>query len=512
VTQREHDTLVRNLSNTLGISPADLIQTHISSVIATGDTVYKLKKPVDFGFLDYSTLERRKHFCEEEVRINSRFAPQLYMGVVAVTGSVEYPQLGGEGDPIEYAVKMHRFAPEEQLDTIVTSSGLTDGQCDAIADSAAMLHAGAVPVENGSDFGSPERVLAPMTENFDLMASLERNEVLSADVSALKAWTEAEHARLKPILIERRRKGCIRECHGDLHLHNMAIYRGNLLLFDAIEFNPYLNHIDVISDLAFLLMDLEYRGLFAQSRRILNRYLEHTGDYAAVALLPFYKTYRAMVRAKVLALHASQQVPDKERESLLLEIRRYIALAKTYGEKGERFLVITHGLSGAGKSTFALDLVEQLGALRLRSDVERMRLFPRKEGTEDIYTAEATKRTYARLESLAEAVLRGGVPVVADATFLRVAYRRQFRILAERLGLPLLILDITCDDAELKRRLRRRVMENSDVSEADIAVLETQKRFAEPLKDEEKDFVMTISCSESAVAEKVSVRFRLVRE
>jgi len=509
VTEHEHDTLVRNLQIALGATPAELIQTHISSVIAADGTVYKLKKPVDFGFLDYSTLARRKHFCEEEVRINSRFAPQLYLGVTPVTGSVENPRLGGEGDPIEYAVKMRRFEPEAQLDAIVTARGLTDEQSDAIADSAALLHTGAAPVEQHSDFGAPERVLAPMLENFDLMASLQPDPALNADVSALRAWTEGEHTRLIPLLQQRKKEGFIRECHGDMHLHNMAIYKEKLLMFDAIEFNPYLNHIDVISDLAFLLMDLEYRGLAAQSHRILNRYLEHTGDYAAVALLPFYKTYRAMVRAKVLALHAAQQIPETERDGLLGEIRSYVTLAKTYGEKRTPFLVITHGLSGAGKSTFALDLVQRLGAIRLRSDVERMRLFPRTEGKEDIYTAAATEATYARLETLSERLLECGVPVVADATFLKYAYRERFEILARRVALPLLILDIACDDAELKRRLRRRRTHDKDVSEADEAVLEMQKRTRETLTEEERRIVLTLGCADTGASQKVSARLLL---
>jgi aminoglycoside phosphotransferase family enzyme/predicted kinase len=503
VTEHEHDTLVRNLLALLGASRNDLIQTHISSVIVAGDVVYKLKKPVDFGFLDYSTLPRRKRFCEEEVRINGRYAPQLYLRVVPVTGTIEVPQLGGEGKAIEYAVKMRRFDQADQLDEIVKAEGLKDAWCDAVADTAAGMHAGAPPAEPASDFGTPGRVLMPMLENFDLMASLNTESDLAEAISEVKAWTLAEHARLKPLLQRRKENGFVRECHGDMHLHNIAIFEGRPMLFDAIEFNPYLSRIDVISDLAFLLMDLEYRGLLRQSRRILNRYFETTGDYDAVALLAFYKTYRAMVRAKVLALHAAQEIPAEERAAVIKEVRAYLGLARSYQQNDTPFLAMTHGFSGSGKSTFALMAVERFGALRLRSDIERMRLFRREGQEKDIYTPEATEATYARLAELAGTVIGGGYPAVADATFLKRAQRERFETLAKRLGVRLVILDITCDDTVLRRRIRQRLEHETDVSEADEAVLELQKSACEPLTEEEERFRLPLDCRDDSLPEQL---------
>jgi len=494
MTEREHDRLVHRLLSVLGEPDAALIQTHISSVIIAGDVVYKLKKPVDFGFLDYATLERRKRFCEEEVRINGRYAPQLYLGVIAVTGSIEAPEIEGAGEAIEYAVKMRRFDPSAQLDTVAEARGLSDAECDAIADAAAGMHAGAPRVDPQSDFGSPARVLVPMQENFDLMASLHKDGALAASVAAVRAWTLAEHARLLPRLQQRKTEGRVRECHGDMHLHNMALVEGRPLCFDAIEFNPYLNHIDVISDLAFLLMDMEYRGLLRQSHRLLNRYLERTGDYEAAALLPFYKTYRAMVRAKVLALHAAQDIGEAERSAVIEEAGRYVALAQGYQKRDTPFLAITHGFSGAGKSTFALMAVERFGALRLRSDIERMRLFRQEEHEEDIYTPEATEATYARLAALAAEVVGGGYAAVVDATFLKYVRRARFEAAAKRLGVKMIILDIVCDNAELQRRIVRRRKEGSDVSEADLSVLQLQKAHAEPLTAEEEAITVRIDC------------------
>lgn len=501
MNEQEHDTLVRNLLTLLNASRSDLIQTHISSIIIAGEVVYKLKKPVDFGFLDYSTLQRRKHFCEEEVRINGRYAPQLYLKVVPVTGSIDAPRIGGEGDAIEYAVKMRRFEQADQLDEVAMRGALSDDLCDAIADTAAGMHAGAQPAEPESDFGTPGRVLVPMMENFDLMASLHSDAALAEAVSEVRAWTLAEHARLQPLLQRRKENGFIRECHGDMHLHNMALFDGRPMLFDAIEFNPYLSHIDIISDLAFLLMDLEYRGLVPQSRRILNRYLETTGDYEAVALLAFYKTYRAMVRAKVLALHAAQQIPDEERSGVIEAVKDYVALAQSYQERAAPFLAITHGFSGSGKSTFALMAVERFGAIRLRSDIERMRLF-RQEGHEtDIYTPEATEATYGRLVELAEKVIGGGYAVVADATFLKQAQRERFEHLAAQLGVRFVILDIACDDAQLRRRIRRRLEKQSDVSEADEAVLQLQKKTCEPLTPHEQHYRVVLKCRDDSLPE-----------
>lgn len=501
MTEREHDTLVHNLAAALGGKNSEVIQTHISSVILAGDEAYKLKKPVDFGFLDYATIERRKRFCEEEVRINGRYASQLYLGVVAVTGSIDAPRIDARGEAIEYAVKMRRFASSDRLDVVVQTSGLSDTQCDGIAEMAAQMHLQAAVVEKRSDFGTPGRVLVPMKENFDLMASLDVPSQTAEAIRAIEAWTLAEHARLAPMLSSRKQGGFVRECHGDMHLHNMVLFEGLPRLFDAIEFNPYLNHIDVISDLAFLLMDLEYRGLRGQSRRILNAYLEQTGDYDAVALLAFYKTYRAMVRAKVLALHAAQDIPAAEKAAAAEAVERYVALASSYRNAGESFLAITHGISGSGKSTFALEIVQRFGALRLRSDAERIRLFRGEDAAGDIYTSEVTERTYARLLGLSRGVITDGSAVVVDATFLQYAQRKVFERLAGELEVPMVIVDIECDETELLRRVALRKARHNDISEADGSVVQLQQAAQEPLREAERAFRLVQSCHKPFDAE-----------
>ncbi len=495
----EHTILVKNLCLSLGSDmKMELIQTHISTIILSGDLAYKLKRPVDFGFLDYSTFEKRHHYTLEEIRINDAYAPGLYLGAIPITGTIEAPAIDGEGDVLEYAVKMRRFEQADQLDNIVEGDGLSIESMDAIAKLIAQAHAAATPVDVVSDHGEPKRLLSPMLENFEHLEEMSDSHRLDLDLSSLTSWVYEEYERLSPLLRRRKSEGFIRQCHGDIHLHNMAMYENKLILFDAIEFNPYLNHIDVISDLAFLLMDLEYRGLKQHSHRLLNAYLELTGDYEAVRLLDFYKSYRAMVRAKVAALSIQQSQEADERDRLVVEVSRYIVLAQSYTEKRESFLAITHGLSGSGKSTFALMMVEKYGTIRIRSDVERMRMFETKDkkGVEEgIYTPSATSITYKRLAELAKSIIKSDYPVILDATFLKRWQREMFYKLTSEAAVVYRVLDIKCDIKHIKERVERRSHTGSDISEADLDVLKMQIKSAEAFVSEEEDICFKVDCT-----------------
>lgn len=487
MTLNQHIEMVRKLAESLQKdAPSQIIETHISSIILSGDVVYKLKKPVDFGFLDYSTLQRRQTCCEEEVRINRVFAPALYDGIVSINGSAESPSIGGEGDVIDFAVKMRRFDQRSQLDEMAENGTLEVEVMEKAADTIAAFHDKTRRADPQSDYGAPQQVLKPMIENFELLKSA---EPFCEKIERLEKWTTTMVQKLEPTLLSRKKDGFIRECHGDLHLHNMTLFEGSVMLFDAIEFNPYLSHIDVISDIAFLLMDLEYRGLYGHAARVLNRYLEQTGDYAALRLLDFYKAYRALVRAKVASLRASQQMLEEERAEMLQEIERYVDLALEYTRDKTPFIGIMHGYSGSGKSTFALMMCERLGAVRIRSDVERMRL--RRKNGEDIYTAEANEKTYRRLCGLAREAYEGGYSAIADATFLKRWQRELMRNTVSHF----FILTMTCDTALLRERVGNRLREGSDVSEADLQVLETQIARAEPLSELEKASEVRIDCT-----------------
>lgn len=439
----------------------ELLETHISWVILTGPFAYKLKKPVNFGFLDYSTRERRRHFCFEELRLNRRLAPNLYLDVV---------QLGEE-----YAVKMRQFPQEALLDRCQVGPH----HVDSIADQVARFHLALPPAPADTEWGAPWAVQAPVRENFDQL-------VPYAGELALRAWSEKEFLRIRPLLSERRRRGFIRECHGDLHLRNMFETPAGVTIFDGIEFNPNLTWIDVMSEVAFLVMDLEHRGYYAWAHRFLNRYLELTGDYGGLSLLDYYLVYRALVRTKVEALSNSPAW------------REYLQLAKQLARPRSPRLLITHGVSGSGKTFQTQRLLEREGWIRLRSDVERKRLFglAPEAGSGSalgagIYSRDAGELTYARLLALSRHLLSAGFPVIVDATFLARPQRDPFRQLARELDVPFSILDLKVSPEVARQRLRERA---GDASEADEAVLERQLESYEPLDPSESLWTGGVLC------------------
>ncbi len=692
-----------------------LIETHISWVILAGDYAYKLKKPLDLGFLDFSTLDKRHACCDAEIRLNRRLAPDTYLEVVPVTGTPEVPRMGGDGPALEWAVRMRAFPADATLDR---EAEVTPEQIDAIADRVARFHEEIAPAPADGAFGAPDKVMAPVAANFALLRAIlpsppaggaegqgtarepsgdartlspalppggRENPVQRLD--RLEAWSLAEGERLRPHFAARKAGGFVRECHGDLHLGNIAwipdtlpplekgggggfvgatrtepgeippsppfpkgginhfaahqtggfarechgdqypdniarlpdtrpplekgggggfvgttltepdeippsppfpkggidhftahqtvsfarechgnqypdniarlpdslppLEKGggggfvggalakpgeippnppfpkggidslgelpdsreknaetgiekaltnaptNPLIFDAIEFNPDLRFIDVINEIAFLTMDLRHRGRDDLAWRCLNRYLEHTGDYAGLAALPYYQVYRAMVRAKVSAILASQHDGD------FSECHGYLALADRLAHKRGPALVLMHGVSGSGKTWYSQTLLEKLGAVRLRSDVERKRLFGLSalESSADIpggiYTPEAGQRTLERLLELARGLLQAGFTVIVDATFIRRDWREPFAALATELALPWFIAAAEADPDILRARLTQRLAQNMagkrDASEAGPDVLEEQLAAIEPFTATERARVLSMN-------------------
>ena len=352
-----------------------MVETHISWVVLTGDYAYKIKKPVDLGFLDYSTPEKRRFYCEEELRLNGRLSPDLYLEVVAITGSADSPAIAGEGPVVDWAVKMRQFPQEALLDRRL-EAGLVDGpSIDRVADAVAAFH-GAIPaVAADSALGTPSQVLAPALENFRHLRETAPADLAGA-LQGLEDWTRRTHGALEPVFRTRREAGRIRECHGDMHLGNMAEIDGRLRIFDGIEFNEALRWIDVMSEAAFAMSDLNHRHRPDLGWRFLNRYLEGTGDYAGLVVLGFYRVYRLMVRAKVTAIRLGQrEAGSTEWERDRREVDAYVAQARRVTTPAAPALILTRGISGSGKSWLSAVLVEHLEAVRLRSDVERKRLF-----------------------------------------------------------------------------------------------------------------------------------------
>lgn len=480
------------------VDSVECIETHISWVLLAGDYAYKFKKPLDLGFLDFSTLERRRFFCEEELRINRRLAPDLYQAVVAFTGDPDTPAFDGEGEAFEYAVRMARFDRARQLDVLLARDALPLAWMDELADCVADFHGRIAAATLDDAHGTPEAVLAPMVENFHQLRGLITDTDRLVQLDRLEAWTRARYQALSATLDERHRRGFVRECHGDMHLGNMAHIDGHLLIFDGIEFSEALRWIDIISEVAFVTMDLMDRGAPSHAHRFLNAWLERSGDYPGLTLLRFYQVYRAMVRAKVSGIRLGQAgISDAEHAQAEVRCHGYLDLAERLTHPARPVLFINHGFSGSGKTTVSQPLVEQLGLIRIRSDVERKRLAGMERRERDlsgvgsgIYSSEMGERTYTRLEELAGDVLGAGFSVIVDATFLRRAQRDRFASLARRMAVPFHVLDYQAPEDVLRARIRARQAADRDASDAGIEVLAHQLASAEALGADENAVVI----------------------
>ncbi len=504
------DGLLRQLMQR-GVLPGseggvDLIETHISWVLLAGEHAWKLKKPLDLGFLDFSTLERRREACEAELRLNRRTVPELYEAVVPVWQTEEGVRVGDQrvdaaapgATPLDYLVRMRRFDQSALFEARLAAGQLEPALFDRLARHVAAFHEGAAVAQPGDGFGDAVAVMAPVRQNFAQIRERVSDAALLRELARIESWAEARFAALAPVFDARLEAGRVRECHGDLHLGNLIVLDGEPRLFDAIEFSAALRWTDVVADIAFLVMDLQARGRMDLASRFLNAWLERSGDYAGLRLLPWYLSYRAMVRAKVAAIRAGQ-VEGAARADTLAECARYLTLAAAQMQTPAPALLIASGVSGSGKTSQSQPLVEGCGVIRVRADVERKRLFgldaDARSGSTlggGLYSAEASARTYARLAELAREVVEAGYPVLVDATFLKRSQRAAFAELAATLGVPFAILAFDAPVETLRARVRQRAEAGADASEADVAVLETQLRAREPFEEEELACVVPI--------------------
>ncbi|HSM21442.1 MAG TPA: AAA family ATPase [Rubrivivax sp.] len=492
--------LVASLQRKLG---ARVVETHVSWVLLDGKHAWKIKKPVKLPFLDFSELATRARLCLEELRLNRRLAPALYLDVVAIHGMPAAPRLQGDGPAIEYALRMHEFPPGALLSEQLAAGTLQPEHLDRLAVRLAAFHAGADVAGPDSPWGTPETVAGDSMRALDGLAL---HGAAAADCDALRTWLQAQAARLRPVWQERRRAGRVREGHGDLHLANAVLLEGEVTAFDCLEFDPALRWTDVFSDIAFLAMDLLAHGRGDLAYRFLNAWLDESGDHAGLPVLRWYLVYRALVRALVARIRSGQGGaaggPD------------HLALALRLATDGDARLLITHGVSGSGKSWVAQRLLQQAQAIRLRSDVERKRLFGLHALDDSarlvpggIYGPGATQRTYARLRELAALALAAGERVMVDAAFLRRDERDDFRRLARELGVPLTLLHCQAPQELLRERVRSRGERADDASEADLAVLDGQLDWAEPLAAEEEDAAITVDTGVPVEMEALAARW-----
>ncbi|CAG2158404.1 bifunctional aminoglycoside phosphotransferase/ATP-binding protein [Cupriavidus numazuensis] len=471
-----------------------VIETHISRVFLAGDFAYKVRKPVRFDFLDFSTAQARSDDCQTELRLNRRLAPGLYLDVVPIvagntTGAVK---VEGAGVPVEYAVKMRRFAQQDLFIEMLAANRLQASHIDALAVRMAQFHLDQPCARLEEGYGTPARVRATLDECLGGIERLDDPSGLSTEVSRL---VRARAAALGEAIQSRLKSGHVRECHGDLHLGNIVWLDGEPTPFDCLEFDPGLRWIDTISDMAFSFMDLLHHGRQDLAYRLLNAYLQHSGDYAGLKLLPLYVAMRALVRARVLLERAHQQsnTLDASMSATRVECRKLLALAWRVLVRRPAALVVMHGLSGSGKSTVAAEISETVAMVRVRSDVERQRLRHCARARDSRYDTRETARTYERLRAICRIGCSAGFAMIADATFLSCRQRDRFMALARRLGVPFFIVQCEASVETLRTRILARARSGHDASEADCATLEWQLRVQEPLTEAQRACVVPAS-------------------
>jgi aminoglycoside phosphotransferase family enzyme/predicted kinase len=475
------DGLLNGAAYAHAVSDIKLHETHISRVLLTGEFAYKIKKRVKLEFLDTTTLAMRHFLCNEELRLNKRLAPDLYLAVVPITQDGNGVHLGGTGAIIDYAVKMKQFDASQELPALLVRADVTAHEMTHLAERLAEFHRQAAVAPDDAGFNYVAQLRNSVLGNLAaLLAHLSSLQQFPA-MGKLIDWTHDLLHDLHERFRKRQSGGYIRECHGDLHAHNIVRWEGQLTPFDCLEFDPQLRWIDVMNDVAFLVMDLVGHDRKDLAYEFLSRYVEKTGDYAGIRLLPFYAVYRTLIRAMVDAVCGEQK--PVERLELNGRLHGRISTALTFMHPKRPSLIIMHGPSGSGKSWLSERLVPLVVAVRLRSDLERKRL---PDPEPDLYTPARNRQTYARLLECAESCLLGGVSVIVDAAFLSADDREFFRSLAERCGASFIILSCIADKAEMGRRIARRAQENADPSEATIAVFENQLQGFVPLRAEEQ--------------------------
>ena len=490
-------------------APVRVIETHVSWVLLAGPLAYKLKKPVRLGFLDFTSLAERQRCCAEELRLNRRFAPDLYLDVVEVRRGPHGPRFDGDGELVDVAVRMRRFADGALWSERLAAGSLGPAQVDAFARRLAAAHGAAAVAPADAGFGAPAlraRVAEGLVAAIDGWQAARPSRVPEWPVA--RAWLRAEVVRLDRHWAERLRAGAVRECHGDLHLANVVQQGDAAFAFDALEFAAELRWIDPLDDLAFLVMDLLADGRRDLGFRLLNAYLEESGDYEGVPALRFFLVSRALVRAEVAVLRSAGGDAAADAAAL-----RYLRLACALARGADPRLAITCGLPGSGKTFVSQSLAETVGAVRVRSDVERKRLFgvASLESSRDrvpggIYGAAATELTYARLLAVARTVLGAGWPALVDAAFLRRAERDRFRALAATGAAPFAILHCRADMAVLRERIAARRERGDDASEADLDVLDRLAPNAEAL--DAAELASTIDCDPGSLRDPAALARR----
>ncbi|NMF62737.1 adenylyl-sulfate kinase [Brasilonema octagenarum UFV-E1] len=483
--------------------PIELVQTHISYVLLTGDYAYKVKKPMNFGFLDYSTLEKRGHFCQEELRLNQRGAAELYLEVFPVTQVGEKYQLGGTGEPVEYVLKMLQFPTDALFSKMFEQGRLTEELVEELGRVVAEYHdTKTVTNDYIRSFGEVSQIRAAFDENYEQTEKYINGPQTQKQFEETKQDTDKFFAERGELFKKRIQNNYVRECHGDLHLGNICLWRDKIWLFDCIEFNEPFRFVDVMFDVAYAVMDLEGQQRPDLSNAYLNTYLEVTGDWEGLQVLPIYLSRQSYVRAKVTSfLLDDPSVPASVKEEVSKKAANYYKQAWEYTKPRQGRVILMSGLSGSGKSTTARYLARQLGAIHVRSDAVRKHLagIPlMKRGGDDLYTPEMTEKTYTRLLELGILLAKAGYVVILDAKYDRQQLREQAIAAAVEHQLPLEIISCTAPSEVLEQRLNNRT---GDIADATADLLASQLQQAEPLTEKEKSLAKIVDTTQPIEAQ-----------
>lgn len=483
-------------------APIQLIQTHVSYVFLTGDYAYKVKKPVDFGFLNFSTLEARQHFCLEEIQMNRQNAPEIYLDVLPITQNNQQLALDGTGQAIEYVLKMREFPQDDLFISLFEQGKLTETHMEELGKIVAQFHAKAQTNDYIKSFGEVAQVRQAIDENYQQTEQYIGTAQTQQQFDETKQFTDTFFEQQQDIFQTRIENNKIRECHGDLHLRNICLWNNKIQLFDRIEFNEPFRFVDVMYDVAFAVMDLEARGRKELGNAFLNTYIEQTGDWEGLQVLPLYLSRQAYVRAKVTSfLLNDPAVPEDAKKAAMATAADYYKLAWNYTQQRQGKLILMSGLSGSGKTTVARHLARKLGAIHLRSDAVRKHLAGiglTEKGGAELYTPEMNQKTYDRLLDLGIKLASFGWTVILDAKYDREAARQNAIATSKQHQLPLEIIYCSAPEQILRDRLNAR---NNDISDATADLLTQQIASSEPFTEAEKLLIKTIDTSQDLAAQ-----------